>query len=174
MKYILISIFLSLSFYSKAQYSNSLTLPLFGSWFFDCKPFKLNRHFIENGFEFKKALGKDRNQGFYAALVYFYDDYKLKEKGQNQSWLAGRNLKNTIENSFFETESAFINLGYYKRIVYQKRLNFDLKSGLNYRFQSSNLLLVRYYAHFRESVLQNVYYDNTFGASIGCDLNIPI
>ena len=45
---------------------------------------------------------------------------------------------------------------------------------MNYRFLSTNLLLVRYYAVFGEAVVQNVFFDNSFGANIGCDLNIPI
>jgi hypothetical protein len=174
MKYFLITIFLSLSFFSKAQYTNSLTLPLYGSWFLDRNPYKLNRHFIENGFEYKKKIGKEKKHGIYVSLVYFLNDYRLKVKEQNESWLAGRTLKNTPENSFFETETSFINIGYYKRIVDKKRYNFDLKSGLNYRFLSTNLLLVRYYAAFGEAVIQNVYFDNSFGANIGCDINITI
>jgi hypothetical protein len=102
MKYFLITIFLSLSFFSKAQYTNSLTLPLYGSWFLDRNPYKLNRHFIENGFEYKKAIGKEKKHGIYVSLVYFLNDYRLKAKEQNESWLAGRTLKNTPENSFLK------------------------------------------------------------------------
>jgi len=174
MKHILVIGLLLLSVNSKAQYTNSLTLPLYGSSFLNGYPYKLNRVFFINGFEYKKAIGKEKKHGIYVALVYFLNDYRLKEKEQKESWLIGRNLKNTPENSFFETETAFINIGYYKRIVDKKRYNFDLKSGLNFRFLSTNLLLVRYYAAFGEAVLQNVYFDNSFGANIGCDVNIPI
>jgi hypothetical protein len=160
MKYFLISIFLSLSFLSKAQYSNLLTLPLYGSWFFNKYPYKLNRVFFINGIEYKKAIGNNANQGVFGNIVYTIIDYKKKN---NEKWYDVRSTNGVPINSYYESNFAFFSLGYYYNQKISKYLNVSYKIGLNYRLESGNVLLLANYPDFEEIVVQNIEFNNTWG-----------
>jgi hypothetical protein len=171
MKYFLITIFLSLSFFSKAQYTNSLTLPLYGSWFLNMYPYKLNRVFFINGIEYKKTIGKNANQGVFGNIVYTVIDYKKKN---NEKWYDVRSTNGVPINSYYESNFAFFSLGYYYNQKISKYLNMSYKIGLNYRLESNNKLLIANYPDFGEIVVQSIEFNNTWGGMLGCDMNIPI
>lgn len=170
---LLLTLLLLLSEKLFAQNTNEIYLPLYGSYFFNGSPYKLNRIFLFNGITIKGTIDQRRLHGLYLNLHYLFHDYKSREsKGIFD--LYGRSYNGIPIHSIAESHSSGIAAGYFRKVFSNKFINIDAKGMLAFRINSRNVILHSNFKDIGEVKLQDLRYNNQFGLGTGLDINIPL